>query len=193
MASFEYFGRLSVDRLREALNARLPADVSVVAAELAPTGFHARFSARERVYRYRWFDRQARPALFRHQCWHVHRRLDEGAMAQAVAAVIGSHDWTAFCAAAEPLRNRTRSVREAEIVRKGDLVDLMISGEGFLRGQIRGIAGALRVIGARRQEPAWLAQLLADRDPQLAPPSAPARGLTLMRVGYAPGEMDEEH
>ncbi len=184
VASFEYSGRLTVDRLRQALNARLPADVSVLSAELTPTGFHARFSARERVYRYRWFDRPARPALFRHQCWHVHRRLDEGAMGQAVALLVGRHDWTAFCAAAEPLRKRTRSVREAEIVRQGDLVDLMISGEGFLRGQIRGIAGALRVIGARRQEPAWLSQLLAGRDRQLAPPSAPARGLTLMSVGY---------
>ncbi len=189
VASFDYAGRLSPDRIRAALNARLPADVSVVSAELARRGFHARFSALGRHYRYRWLDRQARPALLRHHCWHVRRRLDDGAMAEAVLALAGTHDWTAFCSAAEPVRKRTRPVWRAELVRAGDLVDLLISAEGFLRGQIRGVAGALAVIGAGRQDPGWLAALLAGRDRQLAPPAAPARGLTLMQVSYAEAEM----
>src|SRR6185312_12979188 len=71
VASFKFDGRIAPDRLAKALNARLPEDVAVLSAEVVPDGFHARYSARWRRYRYRYLDRPARPAIQRDRCWHV--------------------------------------------------------------------------------------------------------------------------
>src|SRR5467141_1166965 len=89
VANFQFEGRIPTDRLAAALNAKLPEDVAVLTAEAVPDGFHARFSARWRRYRYRYLDRAARPALERGRCWHVGVRLDVEAMSKAARPLIG--------------------------------------------------------------------------------------------------------
>jgi len=89
VANFEFEGRIPTDRLAAALNARLPEDVAVLSAAAVPDGFHARFSARWRRYRYRYLDRAARPALGRGRCWHVRGKLDVRAMSRAAEALRG--------------------------------------------------------------------------------------------------------
>jgi tRNA pseudouridine38-40 synthase len=187
VANFHYAGRLSPERIAAALNARLPADVAVLRAGEAAAGFHARYSARWRRYRYRYLDRPARPALDRGRCWHVRGPLDVEAMAAAAVALAGTHDWTTFCAASEPPEDRARAVREAGVRRRGRFVELELLGEGFLRGLVRGIAGGLAEVGRRRRPPAWLGEVLAARDRRLAPRTAPAAGLTLVEVVYDAG------
>src|SRR5262249_147334 len=80
--------------------------------------------------------------------------LDEAAMAEAAAALVGAHDWTTFCAASEPAADRVRAMREARVVRYGRFVELELTGEGFLRGLVRGIAGGLAG-GGPGGRPAW--------------------------------------
>lgn len=184
VVSFHLQGRLGVERLAGALNARLPEDVAVLSAEAVPDDFHARYSARWRFYRYRWLDRPARPALERGRCWHVRSRLDEELMAAAALGLVGRHDWTTFCSASEPARDRERLLRGAAVHRRGQFVDLELVGEGFLRGMVRGIAGALLEVGLARRPPEWVAEILAGRDRSLAAKTAPAGGLTLMEVVY---------
>lgn len=184
VANFRYPGRPPPARLVAALNALLPADVAVLRAEAVPDDFHARHWARWRRYRYRWLDREARPALDRDRCWHLPRPLDLAAMAEAATALVGEHDWTTFCSASEPPEARRRRILKAEMVRQGRFVELELVGEGFLRGLVRGLAGALAEVGLGRRPPGWLAQALAARDRRLAPRTAPARGLTLVAVGY---------
>jgi tRNA pseudouridine38-40 synthase len=184
VVSFDFQGRQPASGLLSALNALLPEDVSVLDAEPAPAGFHARYSARWRRYRYRYLDRPARPALGRGHCWHVRRRLEVADMAVAAKALVGKHDWTSFCSASEPLQARVREMRSAEVARKGAVVDLELVAEGFLRGLARGIAGALAEVGLGRKPPVWVAEVLAARDRRLAPKTAPASGLTLMEVEY---------
>ena len=75
-------------------------------------------------------------------------------------------------------------VHSAQVCRRGHLVDLTVSGEGFLRGQIRSVAGALTAVGLHRQPVAWVADLLRTRERVRAPKTAPAQGLTLIRVVY---------
>ncbi len=191
VANFWYEGRLGPARLAAALNARLPADVVVLQADEAPPGFHARYSARRRHYRYRYLDRPARPVLDRNRCWHVRDRLDVAAMAAAAGALVGRHDWTTFCSASET-GDRVRVVDAADVVRRGDLVELDLWAEGFLRGLARGIAGALAEVGRGRREPGWVADILEARDRRLGPRTAPAAGLTLVEVDYggAPLELN---
>jgi len=185
VANFHYAGRLSPVRLHAALNARLPADVAVLDLHEVDPDFHARYSARWRRYRYRYLDRAVRPALDRGRCWHVRGPLDVGAMAEAATALVGAHDWTTFCAAAEPVTDRVRFMREARLARVGRFVELELTGEGFLRGLVRGIAGGLAEVGQGRRPAPWMAQALAARDRRLAPRTAPAAGLTLVEVLYA--------
>ncbi len=184
VANFHYAGRLLPARLRAGLNARLPEDVVVLDVGEAPPDFHARYSARWRRYRYRYFDRPARPALDRGRCWHLPGLLDETAMAEAAVALVGVHDWTTFCAASEPAGDRVRTLRGAHVCRRGRFVELDLVGEGFLRGLVRGIAGGLAEVGRGRRPAAWIGEILAARDRRLGPRTAPASGLTLVEVLY---------
>ncbi len=184
VANFQFEGRIPMDRLAAALNARLPEDVAVLSAEAVPDGFHARFSARWRRYRYRYLDRAARPALGRGRCWHVRGKLDVKAMSRAAEALRGKHDWTTFCSASEPAGARVREMRRATVRRHGEFVELELVAEGFLRDLARGIAGALAEVGRGRKPAGWVGELLRERDRRLAPKTAPAGGLTLMEVIY---------
>jgi tRNA pseudouridine38-40 synthase len=184
VVSFEMDGRIAPQRLVAALNARLPGDVSVLTAEVAPDGFHARYSARWRRYRYRYLDRRARPALERGRCWHVAGPLDVEAMSVAAKALVGKHDWTSYCSASEPAAGRVREMRSAKVARNGDFVELELVAEGFLRGLARSIAGALAEVGRGRKQPESVGEVLRARDRSLAPRTAPAGGLTLVEVIY---------
>jgi tRNA pseudouridine38-40 synthase len=189
-------GSIPVSRLVAALNAKLPSDVSALRAAVVPDAFHARYSAIGRRYRYRYLDRPARPALERDRCWHLMAPLEERAMGKAARALVGRHDWTSFCSASEPPGARTRSLRSATVNRRGEFVELELEAEGFLRGLVRGIAGALAEVGSGRRPPGWLGELLAARDRKRAADdkvrTAPARGLTLMEVIYRPESREEK-
>jgi tRNA pseudouridine38-40 synthase len=184
VVSFEMDGRITPFRLVAALNARLPEDVSVLTVEVAPDGFHARYSARWRRYRYRYLDRRARPAIERGRCWHVGTPLDVDTMSAAAKALVGKHDWTSYCSASEPPGGRVREMRSARVARHGDFVELELVAEGFLRGLARSIAGALAEVGRGRKPPEWVGEVLAAKDRRLAPRTAPAGGLTLVEVIY---------
>ena len=184
VVSFETNGRITPLRLVAALNARLPEDVSVLTAEMAPDGFHARYSARWRRYRYRYLDRRSRPALARGRCWHIGGPLDLEAMSAAAKALVGKHDWTSYCSASEPPAGRVRVMRTAQVTRRGDFVELELEAEGFLRGLARSIAGALAEVGRGRKPPEWVGDVLNARDRRQAPRTAPAGGLTLVEVIY---------
>jgi tRNA pseudouridine38-40 synthase len=184
VVSFRFGGRIAPPRMVAALNARLPEDVAALSAEVVPDDFHARYSARWRRYRYRYLDRRARPALERGRCWQVAGPLDVEAMFVAAKALVGKHDWTSYCSASEPPDDRVREMRSANVVRRGDFVELELVAEGFLRGLVRSIAGALAEVGRGRQRPEWVGQVLRARDRRLAARTAPAGGLTLMEVIY---------
>jgi tRNA pseudouridine38-40 synthase len=184
VANFHYAGPLPPERVAAALNVRLPSYVAVLSADEVAIDFHARYSARWRRYRYRYLDRPVRPVLALGRCWHIRRPLDAAAMNAAGALLVGSHDWTTFCAASEPADTRVRTLRSVEVRRDGAFVELAVEGEGFLRGLVRGIAGALAEVGLGRQAAGWIATLLEARDRRLSPRSAPAAGLTLVEVLY---------
>jgi tRNA pseudouridine38-40 synthase len=184
VANFHTDGRIGPQRLKAALNARLPQDVAVLAAEAVDDDFHARYSARWRRYRYRYLDRPARPAIERGRCWHVRGPLDVDAMSRAAKALTGTHDWTSFCSASEPVAGRVREMRSATVSRRGEFVELELVAEGFLRGMVRSIAGALAEVGRGRRPAKWVGEVLRARDRRQAPRTAPAGGLTLMEVIY---------
>lgn len=170
--------------LGRALNAVLPSAIRVVDAREAPPGFNARRSARGKRYAYlidrgAWADPFLRP-----YAWHVPFRLDPAAMARALGAVRGKHDFSAFCAAAGRGRTPTCTVRSARMVTRKARLAIVLSADSFLHHMVRNLVGSLVEVGRGARPPGWMAELLAGRDRTRAGPTAPPQGLVLLRVLY---------
>lgn len=164
--------------------ANLPPSVAVLWAQPVAAEFHARYAARSRRYRYHILNRPVRAALdARYVTWE-RLSLDAERMHAAAQALLGEHDFSAFralsCQAAHP----RRSVLAVSVRREGEQVLVDIEANAFLHHMVRNIVGSLLPIGRGEQPVAWLAELLAGRDRQLAGPTAPATGLTFVGPRY---------
>ncbi len=173
-------------RLREALNFHLkPHAVVVLRAAPAAAGWHPRFSATGRAYRYRILNRRPRPALLAGLAWHVPHDLDAGAMAAAAQTLLGRHDFSAFRAAACQAASPLRTLDRLAVTRSGELVEIVAEARSFLHHQVRNMVGTLKLVGEGRWPVGRVAQVLAGRDRAAAGPTAPAEGLCLTGVRYA--------
>lgn len=176
---------LDPDKLRDALNFHMrPHAVAVLRAAPAAEGWHARFSAIGRAYRYRLLDRKARPALLAGRVWHIDHRLDVAAMNAGARLLLGRHDFTSFRAAACQAKSPLRTLDRLEVTREGDIVQIVAEARSFLHHQVRNMAGTLKLVGEGRWPVARVAEALAARDRAAAGPTAPAEGLSLTGVRY---------
>jgi tRNA pseudouridine38-40 synthase len=175
-------------------NSNLPDEVAVNWAQPVPADFHARFSARERSYRYVILNRWVRSGLLRGRTTWVHRPLDVGRMAEGAASLIGEHDFSSFRALACQSKSPIRELRELRVTRRGEFVLIDVAANAFLHHMVRNIAGVLIAVGSGDRSPAWVVQLLAARDRTVGGVTAPPHGLYLVRVAYDPalGLPDEQ-
>jgi tRNA pseudouridine38-40 synthase len=178
-------GALAPSAVMGALNAALPADVRVLAAAEAPPAFDARRAAAGKRYAYLLDTGRVAAPLLRRYAWHVPSPLDVAAIRRALAALRGRHDFSAFCAAAGREKDPVCLVRAVHVVRRRRRMAVVISADRFLHHMVRAIVGSLVEVGRGAREPDWLAAALASRDRARAGPTAPAHGLTLVRVMYA--------
>jgi tRNA pseudouridine38-40 synthase len=167
-------------------NQRLPADVRLLAAVPVAPGFHARRAALAKEYRYRLVRTDVLSPHDAAQAVRADPGLDLAALRAATAWLPGRHDFTAFALAGGSHRHPFRRILAAAWEEKGPRLDFRVVGDGFLRGMVRGLVGTLLEIGAGRRDPASLLRLLAGQPRDAAGPTAPARGLVLERVLYAP-------
>jgi tRNA pseudouridine38-40 synthase len=185
--SFEARWRHSLVELQRALNAVLADDVAVLAIGWAPEGFHPRFSALRRTYRYTILNRSWRSPLERRTAWHVREKLDMGWMAEASFCLIGTHDFATF--GQPPQGEQTvRTVFRAEWQAQGARREFDIEANAFLKRMVRSIVGMLVLVGWGQVSPAEFEGMLLARDRSLIKQVAPAQGLCLMRVEYAAHE-----
>jgi len=170
-----------------ALNAHLaPAPIAILAADQVDETFHARFSATGRRYLYRILNRPAPPALERGRVWHVQAPLDIEAMARAAAHLIGLHDFTTFRDAACQAKSPVKTLDEALITRREEVVEVTFAARSFLHRQVRSMVGSLVEVGRGAWAPSDLQTALAARDRAACGAVAPARGLCLVEVRYDP-------
>lgn len=165
-------------------NSRLPHDAAVLWAQPVADGFHARFGARARRYRYTILNRPIRAALTARFVTWERAPLDVDAMQRAAQALIGEHDFSAFRTVACQARTPMRHVREIAVSRRGDEVSIEIEANAFLHHMVRNIVGSLLPIGRGERAPEWLAELLHGRDRSVAGPTAPASGLAFLAPRY---------
>jgi tRNA pseudouridine38-40 synthase len=173
--------------IQRALNSALPAGVRVLRAWPAPASFHARRSAKGKQYRYRisWGPVLSPWEALR-RAWFPHP-LNAAAMAHTLLQVLGEHDFAAFALsghAGHGRRGTVRTVTAARLRGRGRRLDIVLEGDGFLRGMVRRIVGALIEVGRGTQPPTWFAALVREPITRPPAPTAPAHGLTLERVFY---------
>jgi tRNA pseudouridine38-40 synthase len=166
------------------VNAFLPESIAMLWSRPVDAQFHARFSALSRTYRYRLINRPVRPALeARHAGWY-YAPLDVDAMRAAARALVGEHDFSAFRAAECQAKTPVRNVHAITIERAGDEIQLVIRANAFLHHMVRNIVGSLVYVGAAKQPPSWIGELLAGRDRTKAAPTFAPEGLYLERIEY---------
>jgi tRNA pseudouridine38-40 synthase len=187
VASFRLETRLAPEALRLGLNSLTPADIVVRACSAASDGFHARYSALGKTYRYRILNRSIPSAVGRQYAWFIHRPLALEPMREALRHMEGTHDFKAFEGVGSPRANTTRHVSAASLAPEGDgTLTLEITGNGFLKHMVRNIVGTLVWVGLGKLSAGAVAGIIAGRDRRAAGPTAPAHGLFLWHVLYPP-------
>lgn len=172
--------------LAAALNSALAPDVSVQRCLLVPAEFNAKKMALGKTYRYRLFESSVPDPFLARTSWRLNRTVDEDAMRDAAACLLGEHDFSAFRAADCDSVTTRRLLSCLVVERRGREVVLTVSGNAFLRNMVRILVGSLAEVGLGRRDGPWLAHVLASRDRTLAGPTAPAHGLFLLSVSYPP-------
>lgn len=183
-ASLRLSRSLSPAELMAAANSYLPEDIAIIAAEEAPERFHARLNAKGKLYRYS-IRIGGTPDVFRRKYQHrVEEALDIDAMRKAAALLTGTHDYRAFCSLKRYKKSTVRTVDSIDIRLSGQNMDIFYHGDGFLYNMVRILTGTLLEVGMSKRKPEDMEAVLSSLDRSQAGPTAPAKGLCLVKVEY---------
>jgi tRNA pseudouridine38-40 synthase len=184
VASFRTDRNWSALAWMRALNAVLPKDIAVRSSSLMDDRFHAQHDARGKLYTYRILHRPARPTVDRAFVWHIYRPLNETAMQQASALLIGSQDFSSFEGTLTDNINPICHLQRLAVIRHGDQIHIEAYADRFLKHMVRAIVGTVVEVGLGKRNPDCLQGVLRARDRSAAGQTAPPHGLCLMRVDY---------
>lgn len=176
--------RIPSERVPFALNAALPDSIAAYACRPVAPDFHARYSCRGKRYCYRWYDQALRDPFLERYAVQYKGRLREETMHLAAQSFLGTHDYSAFCAAGSEVEDRVRTVTEAKVERRGGKVIFSVTADGFLYNMVRIMAGTLLEISEGRRPAEGISLALASGNRELAGRTAPAKGLCLEHVYY---------
>ena len=183
VANFRAKAFLDCEKFRGQLNEALPEDIYVSDLRLAGERFHARFSAREKVYRYTIETGAQRNVFARKYVYHLPETLDIGRMQDTAALLLGTHDFKGF-STGRTKKTTVRHLSSIDIRREGANVTLTFTGNGFLYNMVRILAGTLIEAGLGQRAPESVLNVLETGDRSGAGFTAPAQGLCLMEVRY---------
>lgn len=167
-----------------AINAHLPSDLVVRAIEQVDSEFHPRYHARYKTYRYRIYNHAFMNPLHNDDCHFIHKMMDFDKMKAASRYFLGEHDFKAFSSQGSSVRSTVRTIYEVNLDKQGDLIEIYVTGNGFLYNMVRIMVGALEQVGLEQYEPERIGEIIEMKDRSLIKRMAPAQGLTLMGIYY---------
>ncbi len=182
--------KFTPEKLKHAINGNMWRDIRILKAEKAPDDFHARFSAKRKTYVYRVINAPVMSPFWRRFAHHESRPLDVARMNEAARLFLGEHDWTAFASAKSDGESRVRNVLDFTVESLWDdraqavLIEFRISAGGFLRYMVRSIVGTMLEVGRGEKDSDTIQTAIVTGDRDLAGKTAPAQGLTLLKVEY---------
>ncbi len=173
------------EKYQKALNVQLPSDIRVLSVEQVADDFHARYSVSGKRYRYIWDCNDVQSPFRRFYTVGTNGvKPDVSLMQEAAKAIIGTHDFTCFCAANTSVVDKVRTVHALQFEWIGNELHMTIEGNGFLYNMVRIIAGTLWEVGTGRRSSDSVAEAIASLDRGKAGKTAPAHGLYLEKVFY---------
>lgn len=172
------------EKWMRSLNGLLPEDIGVLGIKPADLEFHPIYSAQGKIYRYRIWQGPSRHPHWAHSSWSIHKHINVEAMRNGASFFEGVHDFTSFCALDSSARTRLRHVYGIEIVEKGPMIEIWVFGKGFLKQMVRIMVGTLVDVGLGKKKPEDIAEILRAQNRVAAGKTAPAQGLSLVRIYY---------
>lgn len=183
-ANFFSDTKVPMERLPLAINAYLPESVRVYASEKVADDFHATFSAKEKTYEYTIDTNKVSDPFVSRYTWHYPYKLDIEKMREAASFVVGTHDFSAFCAAGAQTKTSVRTVSALTVTEENGFFKVRITANGFLYNMVRIVTGTLVYASVGKLEPASVGDIIASRDRKKAGITAPPEGLKLISVVY---------
>lgn len=176
--------QMSPEEIRDYANRYLPDDIAILEVREAADRFHARYKAVGKTYRYTCFDGPVKPVFDRKYYTPLDQELDVEAMQEAAHFLEGKHDYKSFCGNSRMKKSTVRIVDTITVRRRKGYVYLTFHGTGFLQNMVRIMAGTLIEVGLGRKRPEEVGEILEACDRKVAGPTAPAKGLCLLKVDY---------
>lgn len=184
VAVFDTDTRIPAEKICYAINQQLPWDIRVQSSVEVPECFHPRRVSSKKTYEYKILNKNISLPTERLYSYFVYYNLDIKAMEQAAKYLIGEHDFKSFCSIKTDVLSTVRSIYDINIVKEGYMIKIRITGSGFLYNMVRIIVGTLIEAGRGIIAPKDMVNILKGLDRELAGPTAPAHGLTLIGIEY---------
>lgn len=182
--NFKTDSAIPCDRFPHALNTYLPDDIVVTSAEYTYDEFCSARSSKAKTYRYTIDNGQFPNVFSGRYAWHYKYPLDISKMEQAAAHFVGTYDFIGFAASGFTVKTTVRTIYSLKIEKKGNIITIDVTGNGFLYNMVRIIAGTLVYVGAGKIAPDSLPDIIRSKDRRQAGITAPAKGLCLKEVYY---------
>lgn len=184
VANGHFDSRMSCEEICDYMNHYLPEDIEILRVSQVSERFHSRLNAREKLYRYRIGIGSHKNVFERKYLCPLHETYDVEAMEEAAGYLTGTHDFRSFCANKKMKKSTVRTIYEIRITELPKELQIDYRGDGFLYNMVRILTGTLIEIGRGSRKPEEIQAILEGKDRGLAGFTAPARGLTLVEVGY---------
>lgn len=184
IANVQLDTQMSPEEIRDYANRYLPDDIAILEVREAADRFHARYKAVGKTYQYTCFDGSVKPVFDRKYYTPMDQELDVEAMQEAAHFLEGKHDYKSFCGNSRMKKSTVRIVDTITVRRRKGYVYLTFHGTGFLQNMVRIMSGTLIEVGLGRKRPEEVGEILEACDRKVAGPTAPAKGLCLLKVDY---------
>lgn len=184
VAVFDTESPIPGEKFSYALNQRLPEDIRVRDSEEVAPDFHPRHQASRKTYAYRILNAEFPDPTKRLYTHFTYHKMDVSQMQKAAEYFVGEHDFKSFCSPAATVESTVRTIYKCQVSKEGELITIEVQGNGFLYNMVRIMAGTLMEVGCGRMLPEQIPDILKQKDRNAAGPTAPAKGLCLVKYEY---------